>query len=84
MKRPQCFGGDYASDRCDETMPLILDDKQPIILVPDNSPIAALLSVCRRCASLHSQDRDNMFALLHPEKDPPRANPSAQLVALAL
>jgi len=40
-RRSRCFGGVYASDRRDETMPLILDDKQPIILVPDNSPITA-------------------------------------------
>jgi hypothetical protein len=26
-------------------MPLILDDKQPIILVPDNSPITALSAI---------------------------------------
>jgi hypothetical protein len=26
-------------------MPLILDDKQPVILVPDNSPITALSAI---------------------------------------
>src|SRR5712691_6673866 len=44
-KRPRRFGEGYISSRCDETMPLILDDKQPIILVPDNSPITALSAI---------------------------------------
>jgi hypothetical protein len=44
-KRPQRFAGGYILNRCDESMALILDDKQPIILVPDNSPIAALSAI---------------------------------------
>jgi hypothetical protein len=44
-KRPQRFGGGCTCHRCDETMPLILDDKTPIILVPDNCPITALSAI---------------------------------------
>jgi hypothetical protein len=44
----------------------------------------AASSICCRCTPLHGQDHDNTFTLLHPEKNSPRANPSAKLAALSL